>query len=322
MRLTLISACCFLSLSAGVFSQAPVITDVVAAQVMLDRAGFSSGEIDGAYGVNVRRAVVAFQTANNLPTSGLLDSEIWRALSGRTAGQPPLTTYLISDADVAGPFEPNIPSDLVEQAKLETLAYRNPLEAISEKFHSSPSLLRKLNPGATFERVGEQLTVPNVEIVEPPSRPRRNPGATSVGTSGLSTDISIIVTKETSALTVESGDGRILFHAPVTTGSEHDPLPVGTWKVTNVQQMPEFHYNPELFWDANPSHAKARVAPGPNNPVGTLWIGLSKEHYGIHGSPEPSRIAHRQSHGCVRLTNWDAQRVARWAAPGIKVIFR
>jgi lipoprotein-anchoring transpeptidase ErfK/SrfK len=123
-------------------------------------------------------------------------------------------------------------------------------------------------------------------------------------------------------LTVEDENGKLLFHAPVTSGSERDPLPIGAWKVTGVQRMPPFQYNPDLFWDANPTHAKARIAPGPNNPVGVVWIDLSKEHYGIHGTPEPSRIGHVQSHGCVRLTNWDAMRVAAWARPGTTVIFR
>jgi lipoprotein-anchoring transpeptidase ErfK/SrfK len=108
----------------------------------------------------------------------------------------------------------------------------------------------------------------------------------------------------------------------VTTGSEHDPLPIGSWKVTSVEQMPTFNYNPDLFWDADPKHAKTRIPPGPNNPVGVVWIDLSKEHYGIHGTPEPSKVGHTQSHGCVRLTNWDAQRLARWARPGTAVIFR
>jgi lipoprotein-anchoring transpeptidase ErfK/SrfK len=121
---------------------------------------------------------------------------------------------------------------------------------------------------------------------------------------------------------VEDATGKVLFHAPVTSGSEHDPLPIGQWKVTTVQRNPTFNYNPDLFWDADPKHAKAQIPPGPNNPVGTVWIDLTKEHYGIHGSPEPSNIGHTQSHGCVRLTNWDVQRVARWAKPGTPVIFR
>jgi lipoprotein-anchoring transpeptidase ErfK/SrfK len=132
----------------------------------------------------------------------------------------------------------------------------------------------------------------------------------------------IVVSKATSSLTVEDGNGQVLFYAPVTTGSRRDPLPRGTWKVTGVQRNPPFHYNPDLFWDADPSHAKARIAPGPNNPVGTVWIDLTKEHYGIHGTPEPGRIGHVESHGCVRLTNWDAEEVALWARPGTQVVFK
>ena len=114
----------------------------------------------------------------------------------------------------------------------------------------------------------------------------------------------------------------MLFFAPVTTGSERDPLRVGRWKVTGVQQSPVFHYNPDLFWDADPTHSKAKIAPGPNNPVGVAWIDISKPHYGIHGTPEPSTVGHVQSHGCVRMTNWDVRRVAEWAKPGMLVVFQ
>ena len=114
----------------------------------------------------------------------------------------------------------------------------------------------------------------------------------------------------------------MVFFAPVTTGSQHDPLPIGKWKVTGVQQMPAFHYNPDLFWDASPAQSKAKIPPGPNNPVGVAWIDLSKPHYGIHGTPEPSQIGHVQSHGCVRMTNWDVRRVVGWAKPGTLVVFQ
>jgi len=131
----------------------------------------------------------------------------------------------------------------------------------------------------------------------------------------------VTVSKSTSSLTVTDPTGRVVFYAPVTTGSVHDPLPIGEWKVTSIWFNPKFHYNPDLFWDAEPTHTKATLKPGPNNPVGVVWIDLSKEHYGLHGTPEPATIGRTQSHGCVRLTNWDALRVAALAKPGTPVIF-
>jgi lipoprotein-anchoring transpeptidase ErfK/SrfK len=292
-------------------SAAPVISEVLAAQIMLDRAGFSPGEIDGRRGGNFARALAAFQRTHGLSPSGQLDQAAWSALSSRAGGQVPLVTYVITAEDLAGPYVDRIPADLMQQSKLDALGYMSPLEMLGEKFHVRPRLLQETNRHATFQREGERILVPNVAAIDPLAP---LPGSRPVAR--------IVVSRATSALTVEDVSGSALFHAPVTTGSTHDPLPIGTWKVTGVQRMPVFHYNPALFWDANPSHAKARIPPGPNNPVGTLWIDITKEHYGIHGTPEPSRIGHVQSHGCVRLTNWDANRVALWARPGTEVIFR
>ena len=287
------------------------INDVLVAQILLDRAGFSPGEIDGRQGTNVRRALAAFQRAHSLQPTGRMDEPTWTTLLSRAGGAPPLVTYLIDEADLSGPFTGEIPGDLMAQAKLDVLGFSSPLESLAEKFHASPTLIASLNPGATFDRVGDRILVPNVMALDPLAP---LPGATP--------EARIVVSKTTSALTVEDLAGQVLFHAPVTTGSKHDPLPIGTWKVTGVHRNPPFHYNPDLFWDANPKHAKARLAPGPNNPVGTVWIDLTKEHYGIHGTPEPGRIGHVESHGCVRLTNWDAQEVAQWARPGTQVVFK
>ena len=288
----------------------PVVAPELAVQIMLDRIGYSPGEIDGKAGVNLRRAVETFQRTHGLPATGRIDDATVQRLTERAGTAPALVTYEIADADVSGPFVADIPADLEQQAKLPALGYRSPLEALAEKFHASPALLKSLNPNAAFARA-ERIQVPNVAAADPL--------ASAPGTRVAAT---IIVSKATSTLMVRDDKGQVLFQAPVTTGSRHDPLPLGTWKVTGVQQNPEFHYNPALFWDADPKHSKAVIPAGPNNPVGVVWIALSKEHYGIHGTPEPSRIGHVTSHGCVRLTNWDAERVATWARPGTTVIFQ
>ena len=307
--------CCVLSIGAGLSavasakagSSAPVVSEVLATQVALDRTGFSPGEIDGRPGLNLQRALSAFQQSHQLAATGRADDPTWKQLMSAGGDVRPLTDYTLTDADLAGPFTPEIPPNLPDQASLDALNYRTPLEAIAERFHSSPALLQKLNPQAGFRRAGEHVMVPNV-VTTPPASPAQ--------------DITVFVTRSTSALTIEDATGRVLFHAPVTSGSDHDPLPIGTWKVNGVQRNPKFHYNPELFWDATPGDRKATLQPGPNNPVGVVWIDLSKPHYGIHGTPEPSTIGHVESHGCVRLTNWDADRLAQWVKPGTRVVFR
>ena len=130
-----------------------------------------------------------------------------------------------------------------------------------------------------------------------------------------------LISKSRRDVTVTAEDGKVVFYAPVTVGSKNDPLPIGEWKVTAVQKNPVFHYNPKLFWDADPSHSKAKIQPGPNNPVGVVWIDVSKEHYGIHGTPNPATVGKAQSHGCIRLTNWDAWELAQLVKPGTSVSF-
>jgi lipoprotein-anchoring transpeptidase ErfK/SrfK len=311
--------CCLILLTATTRGSAspgvPIVNEVLATQVALDRSGFSPGEIDGRAGRNLQRALTAFQASHQLPATGQMDDQTWKQLAAAGGDVSPLVEYAIADADVAGPFTPDIPQKLPDQAALDALNYRTPLEALGERFHSSPALLQHLNPGATFQHAGERLLVPNVSSSS--AAPAASPAAGS-----SASDVKVVVTKSTSALTIEDPSGRILFHAPVTSGSTHDPLPLGTWKVNGVQRNPKFHYNPELFWDATPGDRKATLQPGPNNPVGIVWIDLSKPHYGIHGTPEPSNIGHVESHGCVRLTNWDADRVAQWTKPGTQVVFR
>ena len=310
-------------------AQAPAVNlDVLRTQVMLDRAGFSPGTLDGKMGGNTKKALERYQ--KEAPAS--------------SDAVEPVVNYSITAADAAGPFVPSIPTDLVEQATLSSLDYTSPLEALAERFHSTPALLQQLNPGVEF-REGDQIQVPNVEpLIAPVEKPEPSPEALAAaakeraGTAGTSgrrgtppprqpntvaarPDVTVTVSRASSALTVEDVSGRTILYAPVTTGSEHDPLPIGEWKVTGIQFNPTFNYNPDLFWDADPSHAKAKIPAGPNNPVGLVWVDLNKEHYGIHGTPEPAAIGRTQSHGCVRLTNWDALRLAGLVKPGTRVIF-
>jgi lipoprotein-anchoring transpeptidase ErfK/SrfK len=284
---------------AGIVRPGSSGATVLRAQILLARAHFSCGEIDGRYGANLRGAITDFQTAHGLAGSGIAGEETWKIL--RTDTAPALLRVAIAPEDVAGPFT-LVPEDMMEKAKLPALSYSSPLEGIAEKYHASPALLRKLNPGSGFDRAGEEILAPNV-VVPPPEKAA-----------------SVVVSKSRRSVVALDAEGRILSRYPATTGSEHDPLPIGRWKIMGVGHDPPFHYNPELFWDAKATDGKAVIPPGPNNPVGVAWIDLSREHYGIHGSPEPSQIGKTQSHGCIRLTNWDVTELSRMVGPGTPAI--
>jgi lipoprotein-anchoring transpeptidase ErfK/SrfK len=286
--------------TAAVARAAEVDDAVLATQVALDRAWFSVGEIDGRDGANTRRALAAYQRAHDLPPTGTAD-EATRAAFASDA--PALVDYTLTDADVAGPFV-TIPADMMAKAKLEAMSYTSPLEAIAERAHASPKLLEHLNPGKRFDRAGEVVRLPNVAIGPPAPAARIEVDGADLSVRAL------------------DADGKVVARYPASVGSAHDPLPVGTWKIKGVARNPPFHYNPKLFWDAEASHGKAKIAPGPNNPVGLVWIDLSKEHYGIHGTPEPSTIGKTQSHGCIRVANWDAQELASLVAPGTPAILQ
>ncbi len=285
--------------------------DLVGFQVLLDRQGFSPGQIDGRRGANLSHALAAMQSARGLPSSGQPDCATWQALAAG-GSEPAITTYTVTSDDMKGPFERQMPRGLAQQAALATLGYQSAEEELAERFHASPALLRQLNPGAAILE-GREIRVPAVAPFNPDIKPTFDPAAA---------DVTILVSRDDSALRATRADGTILFYAPVTTGSVHDPLPSGDYKVLGLRWRPDFHYNPDLFWDAKEGDEKATIKPGPNNPVGVVWIALDLEHYGLHGTPEPGRVGHTESHGCVRLTNWDAARVAALVKPGTPVQFR
>jgi lipoprotein-anchoring transpeptidase ErfK/SrfK len=282
--------------------------DPLSFQVLLDRHGFSPGQIDGQIATNGRRALAAFQRASGLTVTGQPDCETWQALTA-SDDKPTITTYRITEEDANRSFVKTIPRDLVQEAELPALPYSSILELLGERFHAAPALLVRMNRRVQFAP-GRTIKVPAVVPFDAGAK-RQHEAA----------NVTVEVSRDESSLQIIRSDGSTIFFAPVTSGSEHDPLPIGQWRVTSIDWMPKFHYNPDLFWDADSTDSKATIQPGPNNPVGVVWIGINVEHYGLHGTPEPSAIGHTQSHGCVRLTNWDAVRVASLVGVGTPVVF-
>lgn len=269
------------------------------AQILLERAWFSPGEIDGQWGSKSRMAMTAFQQARALPVTGELDDASVAALDAD--GSPALVNYTISDADVAGPFVPT-PSGVAAKAKMKSIPYQSAAEALGEKFHASPALLRSLNPGVSLDVPGGNLRVPNVVDVAP-----------------LAMAAKIVVDKSDAVLRLIDAAGTAYAQFPITSGSSEFPLPIGDWTITSINPNPWYSYDPALIVGAKKTDRKALLPPGPNGPVGTMWMALSKPHYGIHGTPEPGLIGRTQSSGCVRLTNWSANAVAQAVSANITV---
>jgi len=272
-------------------------------QILLDRAHFSPGEIDGKDGENVKKALVAFAASQGTTWQGKWTHDLWAKL---TANAPDdlLIEYTISQKDLDGPFADHLPTRMEDMKDLPSLSYTSPREELAERFHSSEDLLSSLNPDARFDRPGETIVVPRVADTPLESKVAR-----------------LEVDKTAQTVKAFSEGGLLVAFYPATVGSEEKPAPSGTLKITEIQKNPTYHYNPKYHFKGVKTNKPFTIKPGPNNPVGLVWIGLTGEGYGIHGTPDPSKVSKAQSHGCVRLTNWDALQLAAVVKKGTPVKF-
>jgi lipoprotein-anchoring transpeptidase ErfK/SrfK len=275
---------------------------LIKAQVLLDRAGFSPGVINGRTSGNLANAVRAFQQQNALDGSGELDAATWAKLTESSA-EPALIAYVIGKEDVRGPFE-QIPDSFAKKATLKWLAYTGPAELLAEKFHMDEELLEDLNPGNTLDQAGTPIVVANVRQALPKVEATR-----------------IVVEKSQRSVRALDRDGKLVGFYPASVGNDDKPAPAGILRITRIVQHPVYFYDPKFRFPGVEAQQRLRIAGGPNNPVGAVWMNLNTQTYGIHGTAEPAKIGKAYSHGCVRLTNWDARALAAMAKKGTTVEF-
>jgi len=317
------------------------------AQVVLDRLGFTPGVIDGKLGMSTVNAIKGFQEARGLQITGELDQPTVQSLAQWT--HIPATRVVTIPPEFANDQFVEIPKEREDQAKLDRMGYASLGEKIAERFHTTEEVLAELNPQLTggltppaaeapdsnaatskltiAYRAGMQLRVPNIGADRfDPSAVKDPKWADTLRLLGVGTDqpkaARIEVDKSDQVLRVLDNQGKLLAQFTATMGSSQFPLPLGTWKIRGVGYNPPWQYDPSLLATADKSDPKLEIPPGPNNPIGVVWIDLSKEHYGIHGTDEPSHIGRAESNGCIRLTNWDAARLAQMVGSEIEAVFK
>jgi lipoprotein-anchoring transpeptidase ErfK/SrfK len=276
---------------------------LIRVETLLDRAHFSPGVIDGRPGANLHNAIAAYAEAHGLASDGALTAQLFQALA--SADKAPVTQdYTITADDEKGPFIGNVPDDFAALAKLKHPGYRDSVQELAEKFHMSEALLRALNPDADFSTAGTTIL------------------AVRSGNGDLGATVARVeVNKSTNQVSVFDAAGTVVAAFPATVGSRERPAPNGRWAVAFVTFNPSYTYNPKRLTFGDKSRGVLTIAAGPNNPVGTTWIELTKKTYGIHGAPDPSLVGKTASHGCVRLTNWDAATLGHAVKKGTPVVF-